>query len=183
MQPVRRLYIRGMKIWGMVPAVAALIASSVTACNSGSTATKGSVAETSPAAATTTTTSTAVPAVDPTEREYHDATELGADLTAHGVRCDVEPTGQSVVSTFGRCTLPVAGDPAGVPIAITVWSTPAKATAGILAVTDHARAISDASGRTFYYLTGANWLIDFDSQRRAPEQVKEAFGGTIQKIG
>ena len=71
----------------------------------------------------------------------------------------------------------------GVPIAITVWSTPAKATAGILAVTDHARAISDAAGKTFYYLTGANWLIDFDTQRRAPEQVKEAFGGNVQKIG
>lgn len=50
-------------------------------------------------------------------------------------------------------------------------------------MTDHAKTVSDISGKEHYYLIGANWLIDFDSQRKAPEQVRDAFGGTVQKIG
>ncbi|MUL47607.1 hypothetical protein FZI85_25160 [Mycobacterium sp. CBMA293] len=175
MQPENRLYIHWVMKMGLTVALAALVASG---CGSGNLSTSKSTTVTETAAASTTAR-----AVDPTDREYHDAAELGADLTAHGVQCDVEPTGQTVMSSFGRCTLPVDGDPSGVAIAITVWTTPAKATAGILAVTNAARVHSDITGKAHYYLIGANWLIDFDSQRKAPEQVRGAFGGNIQKVG
>lgn len=166
MQPVTWLYIRGMKIWMAVAASAALL----TACG---TAHQGSDASLSSTATTT---------VDPTNREYRDAAELGKDLTDRGIDCALEPTGGTEISSFGKCALPISGFTTGLPVSITVWSTPAKATNGILAVTTHARVIAGISGEPHYYLTGANWLIDFDAESNAARQVQAVFGGNLQEV-
>ncbi|MFV8232334.1 hypothetical protein [Mycolicibacterium fortuitum] len=155
-----------MKLWMAVAACTVLL----TAC--GSTTHQESTA--SPAAPTTT--------IDPTDREYRDASELGKDLTDRGIDCDLEPTGGTEISTFGKCALPISGFPTGLPVSITVWNTPARATNGILAVTNHARVIAGINGKPHYYLTGANWLIDFDAEDSAARQVQAVFGGNLQKV-
>lgn len=131
----------------------------------------------------------ASPAAKPENKNYSSAAALAADLVVHGIKCIPEPDTTSEIRERAigkhdarRCALPVVGDPEGVPITLTVWPTETSATIGVAAWSRFLRSVRDTGPQTYYLLTGSNWMIDFASQRRAPEQVMDAFGGRLQII-
>lgn len=157
-------------------AAALAVTTAVSACG-------GEVTQSQPSSTSATTTS------NPSERTYTDVYSLASDLSAHGIECDTEADTTYEVRAkivgehnAAKCDLPVAGDPAGVPITLSVWPSAMAAQIGTSA---WARFLKSARGdgpQVYYFVTGSNWMIDFGMQRKAPEQVIGSFGGKLMIV-
>lgn len=120
---------------------------------------------------------------DLNQRIFLDAPELARELTLNGVECTLTTEDKTSLSSRGDCTIPGRGND-GVDASLTVWRNAGLAINGIVAWTQLQRSLAAITPRTYYGITGANWLIDFGIQGVAAGQVKQALGSgtTIQKV-
>lgn len=129
--------------------------------------------------AKTETVTVAPKVTDLDEMIVSNASALATMLTDHGVECTLkEKPSSGPKASLGTCEIPAADGSDGVPIILWVWKSAGEAMSGL------ALWLSVSTVRGRHYISGANWIIDFNNYNVAAGQVQGALrGGTLHEAG
>lgn len=118
--------------------------------------------------------------------QYASADGLVDDLLIRGgVPCNNARPGRSVGSSTLRCDVPMNGGPSGSStqeIGVTVWPTPAKASAGVAAWINFENTLANIDGKRYWVLSGANWMIDAGNSSVVAQSIEREFGGSVTQV-